>query len=173
MPPHVTWCYVMTKWQKMNKFFSEKLWGKIVQKITLFYFDHALPCRLKTSPCPNFPSWGGIWLGRPELAEIVTKSTKTDYSRRRGSDFRDVTRFQSASCDQCYKRFTDLYLQVCKKGLISRSIIATRVAKFNMSVPVYTFKYLGSSAEKHDTFDLDKTCKAILQACKYRPVKRL
>ena len=54
-------------------------------------------------------------------------------------------------------------LQACiyksvKTGLFLKSLIAPRVAKFNMLMLVFTFKIPSSLAEKHDTFELDKTC---------------
>ena len=44
-----------------------------------------------------------------------------------------------------------------KTGLLLRSLIASRAVKFNILMPVFTFKY-HSLAEKHDNFELDTTC---------------
>ena len=51
-----------------------------------------------------------------------------------------------------HAHFAGQFLQVCKTGQFFKLIIAPRVVKFNMLMPVFTF-----FAEKHDIVELNNT----------------
>ena len=80
-------------------------------------------------------------------------------------------------CNQCYKHFTGLYLQVCKTGLFLKSIIASHVVKFNMLMLVFAFNDQVLQQKSMKILNQvtlvatnDFKNRPVLQTCKYRPV---